>query len=382
MQERTPGNGLQFPDLSIQGFRGIKNLSIPQLGRVTLITGKNNTGKSSILEALRIHTQNADPYLLYDILKSREEHIRGTDEEERSSDPESLFQVSALFNGFPLLSDDVAPIVISTGGRTHSMKLTMQVEWFFEREDPDGNLRLVSRKEASAWEPRDIAALVVETEERRQIHRLEISLRYARSSRIHRMRSSNGERMPCIHVSPYAGEETSALERLWSGIALTDNEKDVSDALRIVDPRISAVTIVPVETPSRVSTAIARSERFERRVPLRSFGDGLNRVFAIALSLINARGGLLLIDEFENGLHYSVQLGLWRMIFRLAKELDVQVFATSHSWDTIEALQKAAAEVPEDAALVHLTARGDDIIPTVFTEDELAIVTRDKIEVR
>ena len=52
---------LHFPDLHIQGFRGIKDLKIPKLGRVTLITGKNNTGKTSILEALRLYTQNLVP---------------------------------------------------------------------------------------------------------------------------------------------------------------------------------------------------------------------------------------------------------------------------------------------------------------------------------
>ena len=382
MQERQPGNSLQFPDLSIQGFRGIKGLSIPQLGRVTLITGKNNTGKSSILEALRIYTHNAAPYLIYDILTAREEHIRGTDEEERSSDPESLFQISALFNGFPRLSDEFAPIAISTNGRTHPMKLMMRVGWFAENEDSDGNTKLVMREDPSAWEPGDVAALVVETEEKRQVHRLERFLRYARSTRMPRPGLSDRVRMPCIPVSPYAGEGTNTLEHLWAGVALTDNEKDVVEALRIVDPRISAVSMVAGEVSFRVRTAIVRSDNFRRPVPLRSFGDGLNRLFAIALSIVNARGGLLLVDEFENGLHYSVQLDAWRMIFRLAKELDVQVFATSHSWDTIEALQKASAEVPEEGALVHLTARDSDIIPTVFTEDELAIVTRDKIEVR
>ena len=382
MQKRPPKDNLQFRDLSIQGFRGIKSLSIPQLGRVTLITGKNNTGKSSILEALRIYTNNAAPYLIYDILSSREEHMRGTDEEERSSDPESLFQISALFNGYPRLSEDFAPITISTTGKTHPVKLVMQVSWFAEQEDSDGNAKLVMRDDLSDWASGDVAALVVQTEERRQTHRLERFLRYARSTRMPRPGLSDRVRMPCIFVSPYAGEVTNALERLWAGVALTDNEKDVVEALQIIDPHISAVSMVAGEVSFKVRTAIVRSKSFRRPVPLRSFGDGLNRLFAIALSIVNAREGLLLIDEFENGLHYSVQLDAWRMIFRLAQELDVQVIATSHSWDTIEALQKAAAEAPEEGVLVHLTARDDDIIPTVFTKDELAIVTRDKIEVR
>ena len=72
----------------------------------------------------------------------------------------------------------------------------------------------------------------------------------------------------------------------------------------------------------------------------------------------------------------------WRAIFRLAQRLDVQVMATSHSWDAIEAFQKAAGEDPEEGVLIRLSRRGDDIIPTLFREDELAVATRDRIEVR
>ena len=77
-----------------------------------------------------------------------------------------------------------------------------------------------------------------------------------------------------------------------------------------------------------------------------------------------------------------MQLDAWNTVFRLAESLDAQVFATSHSWDTIAAFQEAASQTPEDGVLVRLTRRSDSIFPTVFVEDELAVVTRDKIEVR
>ena len=102
----------------------------------------------------------------------------------------------------------------------------------------------------------------------------------------------------------------------------------------------------------------------------------------IILSLVNAKNGLLLIDEFENGIHHSVQEDTWKVIFAKAKDLNIQVFATTHSWDAISAFQKAAADTPEDGVLVRLTRQGSDLIPTVFQEDELAIVARDEIEVR
>jgi AAA15 family ATPase/GTPase len=115
---------------------------------------------------------------------------------------------------------------------------------------------------------------------------------------------------------------------------------------------------------------------------LRSFGDGLNRLFGIVLSLVNAKDGFLLIDEFENGMHHTVQLDVWRGIFRLSKLLNVQVFATSHSWDAVETFQKAAAEDREEGLLIRLSKKGDEVIPTLFREGELAVAARNKIEVR
>ena len=380
-------SALHYPDLRIQGFRGFKDLQIPRLGRVTLITGKNNTGKSSLLEALRLHVNNAAPHVIYDILSFREEYIRGIDERGRSSDPENLFDVYALFHGFPRLSEDFAPIVVSTKGNTHPTELTIRVGWFVEEEDEDGMPRLIEREDGHFVGSEDTVAIVVNTEEKKQIRRLGTLYPYGpprsrTSSRVLRPRLSDMPRMPHVFVSPYSGEKTDMLGQLWDEVALTDSEQNAVEALQIIEPRISAVSMVGGEASSEGRRAIVRAENISRPVPLRSFGDGVNRLFAIALSLVNAEGGILLIDEFENGLHHSVQLDVWRMVFRLAQSLDAQVFATTHSQDAIGAFQKAAAESSEDGVLLRLTRTGDDVIPTVANEDELAVATHHDVEVR
>ncbi len=118
-------------------------------------------------------------------------------------------------------------------------------------------------------------------------------------------------------------------------------------------------------------------------IALRSLGDGMQRVFGLALTLVNAKDGILLIDEIENGLHYSVQPDIWHLVFQLAHRLNVQVFATTHSLDCIKAFQEAAREnTQEEGLLIRLQGKKGEIGAVLYEEEELAIATHEQIEVR
>ena len=366
--------------LAIERFRALRQLKIEGLGRVNLITGRNNTGKSSVLEALRILASDASPSVISRILRYREEDSDDSEETTRSAESEGFSMLTSLFSGFPSLSQIGDPIVISTNGSGQPHHLSLSIGRFTEQQEPDGTLRLVPQQAELFPETESQSALIIETKAGRRV----VSLNTFRRFRGRAYRSVWPEEplMPCVFISPYGSEHTSGLGALWDKIALSDREKDVVEALRIITPDIAAVSMIGSDGPRQSRIAIARSSNMPRPVPLRSFGDGLNRLFGIILSLVNAKDGLLLIDEVENGMHYTVQLDVWRMIFRLSRILDIQVFATSHSWDSVEAFQKAAAEVSEVGVLIRLSRKGEDIIPTLFCEDELVVATRDRIEVR
>ena len=376
MDEKAIDEGLRIPDLSIKGFRGFHDLHIPKLGRVTLITGKNNVGKSSLLEALRLYAGNASPDILDEILESREENAWG-------EGAAGFTNPNPLFYGFPSIEDDVDGLSISTCAGDHSGKLTMRFEWRAETGGGARNGRLIPVDEI----PEDfggdlVPALVIETEDGKRIRRLDgrtpSPSNPARARR--NAAASIPKRFPCALIDARAANGTADLDGLWSEIALTENESEVVEALRIIAPEIDAVSMVSGESGSRV--AIARARGLKRPAPLRSFGDGVNRLFAIILSLINARGGLLLIDEFENGLHYSVQPDIWRMIFKLARKLDVQIFAATHSQDAVKAFQKAASESPCENPLVLLTRRYENVFALALFKEDMAIAAEFNMEVR
>jgi AAA15 family ATPase/GTPase len=108
------------------------------------------------------------------------------------------------------------------------------------------------------------------------------------------------------------------------------------------------------------------------------------RLLGLILTLIECENGMLLIDEVEIGFHYSVLPDVWKLIFKTAKDLNVQVFATTHSKDCIEAFTQAAIDDEEsEGMLIRLERNKDDkIIAKIFDEESLETIERRNIEVR
>ncbi len=193
---------------------------------------------------------------------------------------------------------------------------------------------------------------------------------------------------------------------LWDRVALTPREANVVKALRVI-ALVEGIALVadPASYPEGERMVMARIADETEPIPLASLGDGMLRVFELALATEFAASRekpsstmlssdtkelflaldepVLLIDEVEIGVHYSALPDVWRYLFRAARERGIQVFATTHSWDCIEAFQQAAAEEPEGSALLmRLEQKGEEHRAVLFDQDELPTVTKHHIEVR
>ena len=129
--------------------------------------------------------------------------------------------------------------------------------------------------------------------------------------------------------------------------------------------------------------AIVKLKVHEDPVPLRSLGDGALRLFSVALAIANSRDGFLLIDEAENGIHYSLQKDFWRMVLQAAQESNVQVVATTHSGDCIKGFAQAAIESKEVEGVLFRLSQQEGVLRAVeYSEEELVTAARQGIEVR
>jgi AAA15 family ATPase/GTPase len=80
-------------------------------------------------------------------------------------------------------------------------------------------------------------------------------------------------------------------------------------------------------------------------VPINVMGGGILKIFSIILAILDTENGIVLIDEIENGLYYSSQEILWNAVLEIARECNVQIFATTHSIENIKALSSSHSKI-------------------------------------
>ena len=389
----SDSSSLHLPDLTIKGFRGIEDLTIPRLGRVTLLVGKNSVGKTTVLEAVRAYAARGRTGVLEGILRAHDEMSTAVDEGgDEVSGPDWL----SLFHGRhrstcrevkigPTKTTD--QLTIRAGSLTDRQ---LDLVW---REIPDSR--------ASEFMDADPQAIKVEFHSRVATVGISAALTDGQTlgvlpwnPRIRRL----GRRRSLFpdddtFASPIVCElfgpslpDNSEIAHYLDQVALTEAQERAVDALRLIfGARVEDIATIGRRHPAYATSlrTIVKLAGYDRPVPLRSLGDGALRMFGVALALANSRGGILLIDEAENGIHYSLQREFWRMVLQTADRNNIQVIATTHGWDCIAGFALAATELEHiDGVLFRLSDTHGQLRAVEYTEEEMITAAQQGIEMR
>jgi AAA15 family ATPase/GTPase len=364
--------------LEIKNFRNLRNLRIQSLERINLITGKNNTGKSSLLEAIAIYVTKGDLGFISELLSERGEYPKRLSLRPKSTET-YLKALSSLFTDRKI--DFFNQTAISIGEilntSQNSNTLILRFLQYIDEvgEDEYGNeisKRVIIDNFSDQISKEDLNIgfginLGNEKTSISTISRLRITRNTVSTNNLQLITTRNIDRL--------------INGRLWDSIALTEKEKFVIDCLRIIEPNTERIAFIE-DYDER--SAVIKLSNSENILPLRSMGDGMNRILTIILALVNAQNSFLLIDEFENGLHYSVQEQLWKIIFDLSEKLNVQVFATTHSEDCISGFESILNSKGNEngGKLIRLDNINGNITQVEFNAKELKISNDHNIEIR
>ncbi len=159
-------------------------------------------------------------------------------------------------------------------------------------------------------------------------------------------------------------------------------QNELIQALKIIEPRITDLDFLQEPfAKSNLRFAYVQIEGYEKRIKLSNMGEGVNRILAIILTMLNCKDGIFLLDEFDNGLHYSVQGKLWKIVFALAEQHNIQVFATTHSNDCVRSFARIAKN--KAGKLIRLQSIDNNIKAISYDEqDVLECIASTDIEAR
>jgi len=375
-------NGLHLPDLSITNFQGIQRLSINKLGRVNLIAGLNGVGKTTLLEAVRTYANRGAPDVFQQLLLSREELTEAIDEDR---DPIMAPDYSALFYGRSAIPEQSISIGPKSG------KNILRIETVSIDELPEIQQERFSKIYSDA-----IHALKVTYQDSESILPWlsgasdSDDFRYvSRGLRQAKQLGLDLHDMPtpirCESLGPGL-ISSQVLSRYWDKVTLHPEEGLALKAIKIMRQQIERIAVVGDDNRyfrRSGRRVVAKIQGYEKPVPLKSLGEGITRVFATSLALAISHNGFLVIDEVENGIHFSVLKRFWSMVLNASQEYNVQVFATTHSFDCIKAFSRAASELDgSKGTLIRLDGENGIIQAVEYTEEDLEIASDQSIEVR
>ena len=324
--------------VTVKNFRNLRSVTLEKLGRFTLIGGKNGTGKTALLEALWL--------------------LGGPDL------PDLSARINAL-RGLPIIGPDIVfhDIFWDYNTRNH-INISAHGDW--------GNLPrkldiyLQERQQTDALSSNMLEGSGIELVTRPQDEsEFEIVFDYQHSNRkkhisrawwiseqlipvgpvpglinegIRQQRQSVNGRATSMFIAAVNREDIQTTAARLGKAQLRGEENKILELVSPLEPRLKGLTTITIKNAPIIHAYI---EGMSRPMPVQLLGEGFNRMLGLALSINEAAGGLLLIDEIENGLHHRVQKEVFPALLLMARESDVQIFATTHSGECIRAAHSA-----------------------------------------
>jgi ABC-type lipoprotein export system ATPase subunit len=347
-------------DLTIENYRLFQKFALDSIARVNLIVGTNNSGKSSLLEAIYLLAGKGDRAYLFDLLNKRGEFTA------ISKDSHGMvsggYQAAHIFHARLLKTGHVIEIESKL---ENSTSLTIAPG----KRKVEGLDQEMLEFEYVCNGAEPVASLLPIVGD----GFLAFSVPGLRSP-------ASSEKQVEFVTTDYL--EYDELARLWDRITLTPREDKVVKALQILEPDVERISFVSRKTYS--GGVLLKLKGEGAPIPLGNLGDGMRRVLAIAAALVSAENGTLLVDEIDTGLYHETLTDVWRLIFETAVERNAQVFATTHSWDCVKSFQQALSTAPGDdvGRLIRLEPQDDHIQAIPYSRDELTVAMQHGIEVR
>lgn len=379
----------------IKNYKNIPELQLQDLKRVNLFVGANNAGKSNLLEAVSLYITNFSPDRMLSILRERGENTEYFEQKYTSNyiEESELLKAFAPFapqrkvdffieNDEILLGkDDVDPISFKL--QTAVIRSDRELQRLYrlqEYHSLTANQQFVNQRE-TVLVSRPVSVYKNSSAQTSDFDKIYHMIKLG----------SNGIEMPPTGATMKTRCKfqyidckllnTDNIEDLWASYSMTEMEQTILEALRIVDDRIVHFNFLKIDSHKYVPWVQLNDGDDYIKMPITEMGDGMRHILNIIVALLGCANGVLLLDEAESGLHYRTQTILWKMLNNLAKDFNVQIFATTHSLDCVRAF--ASSTTNDLGKVIRIEKQDNKVVAQSYRSLESVVnFINESIEIR
>ena len=349
-----------FNSLSVRGFRSFEHLEIKRFGSINLLTGKNNSGKTTLLEALFLLSSGGNPQTALNTIIAR-----GIESASHSASaiPETFWK--PIYFSFDMSQCvEIAGLHSSFGQLNLKIALELQNAVEVSLDQPSNKSVMKYSPESglrfsfSAESGEDFTGLIRRTGKGFQIEQQDVQ-----------------QLIPVTFLSSRVGDSEDDAIRL----ALLRKHKQghlLLNALKLVEPKLESVE----DNSSSGAPMIWGDIGLPELMPLPVMGEGMTRIARLILAISSAPHGVVLVDEIDNGFHHTVLTKVWQAIDKAAQQFDTQIVASTHSYECMEAAHRS---LESERLVVHrLENTGNAARCITYDSEELSAAVSHNLEVR
>jgi AAA15 family ATPase/GTPase len=350
----------------IRNFKGFEKLTIPELGRITLIGGRNNIGKTALLESLFLFL---DRYHADMIL--RQYKWRGI--EGILSDPNIMW--APIFYNFDINKEIVIGALIN--GEQQEAKFKFNPNFKPQTLSP---IMPPSKREIPT-EEKGFAPFSLDIEytsdgKKEQMSHLTIDQTGRLMLQLDNPPSTTP---PGVFLASKQHAPTNDTNNWLSSFIKEGRENECVEFLRIIEPRLNALKLI-AEGPSSFVHGMLEGATRTRDIHL--MGEGMEKLLNLTLAIARSKGGCVFQDEFENGLHYSTLSKIWEAVAGALHKYDCQLITTTHSNECLRACFEGLANFQDDFRYIRLDRRDEEITAKLFNYKMMGEAINTSLEVR
>lgn len=349
---------------SIRNFKCFRGIVTKSWERINLVAGANNIGKTALLEAIFLHEGAHNAGLALSVEKFR--GITNFNNNDFLSD---------LFTGFKS-EQEILLEAEYRDGKTLTLKVTQEESKQPRPVNTEGAeiQGTASISPRMIFEGRDNGNVVCTSE-------FFLGLDSQGRPRPFSSGTRQSLRPTAIFVSTgFSKQEKNKINAdRFSAQVEMKRKKKIVDSLTLIDDRLQDLELSRIGNENFIYGDIGH----DKMLPLSLMGEGMERYLSFVLSILSAENGTVLIDEIENGLHHSIHAKVWSNLAMLAREYNVQIIATTHSYECIEAAHKSFKQDAEYDFILHrLDKAGERIEDVTYDKETLEAALKSDMEIR